>query len=266
MRVVSLHRYAVKSLGGEDLPCSRVEPGGLTGDRRWMVVTPQGRFLTRREVPAMALVGTVWHSGALDLVHVEAGACRIAEPDHDDYRAARVWGDVVMARDAGDAAADWLTRVLARPVRLVHIDDTRPRRVDPRFGRDGDRVGFADGFPLLITLVESLDALNARLADPIAMARFRPNVVIAGAPAFAEDGWTRLRIGAALVRVVKPCTRCVITTQDPGSGVVTTPMEPLRTLKTMGRVTPGTREPVFGQNAIPDAPGTIAVGDAVEVL
>jgi len=139
------------------------------------------------------------------------------------------------------------------------------RPVDADYGRDGDQVSFADGFPLLVTVVESLDALNRALASPVTMARFRPNLVIAGAPgAFAEDGWQALRIGDVTLRVVKPCTRCVITTQDPDSGEVVTKMEPLRTLMAMGRVMPGPRpEPIFGQNAIPDGAGTIAVGDAV---
>lgn len=265
MRIVALHRYPVKSLGGQVLDAVPVEPRGLAGARRWMMVTPEGRFLTRREVPMMAHVGATWTGSGIVLSHPGAGDLAVGDPVAGDAMPVRVWGDTVIATDAGDAAAHWLSDRFARPVRLVHMPETVVRPVDADYGRDGDQVSFADGFPLLVTVVESLDALNRALASPVTMARFRPNLVIAGAPgAFAEDGWQALRIGDVTLRVVKPCTRCVITTQDPDSGEVVTKMEPLRTLKAMGRVMPGPRpEPIFGQNAIPDGAGTIAVGDAV---
>lgn len=264
MRIVALHRYPVKSLGPEALTRALVEPCGLAGDRRWMVVTPEGRFVTRRDLPAMAHVRADWTGAEIVLAHRDGASCRVAEPLNGAALPVRVWDDTVLARDAGDAAAHWLSVRFGRAVRLVHMTGVRP--VAAEYGRLGDQVSFADGFPFLVTTVESLDALNCALASPITMARFRPNLVLAGAPAaFAEDGWTGLRIGAVTLRVVKPCTRCVITTQDPDSGAVVTAMEPLRTLRAMGRVTPGPRrEPVFGQNAIPEATGTITVGDAVE--
>jgi len=268
MRIVALHRYPVKSLGGQALDSVMIELRGLSGDRRWMMVTPEGRFLTRRELPAMAHIGAEWTESGIVLSHREAGQMAVPVPQGAPALGVNVWGDSVEATDAGDAAAHWLSALFARPVRLVHMADTIVRPVDPDFAQQGDQVSFADGFPLLVTTVESLDALNGRLASPITMARFRPNLVIAGAPAaFAEDDWRTLRIGDATMRVVKPCTRCVMTTQDPDSGEVPEKMEPLRTLKAMGRVMPGPRpEPIFGQNAIPEGAGMIAVGDRVEVL
>jgi uncharacterized protein YcbX len=260
----------VKSLGGQALMQAVVEPRGLAGDRRWMLTTPDGRFLTRREMPAMARIQAEWAERGIVLSHDDAGMLTVAEPLSGAERAVRVWDDVVAATDAGDVAAQWLSAVFARPVRLVHMPDAVQRPVDAGFGRAGDQVSFADGFPLLVTTVESLDELNRHLGAPITMARFRPNLVIAGAlAAFAEDGWQIVRIGDVRMRVVKPCTRCVITTQDPDSGEVVEKMEPLRTLRAMGRVMPGEgrlREPIFGQNAIPDDAGVIAVGDKVEVL
>ncbi|WP_353229568.1 MOSC N-terminal beta barrel domain-containing protein [Novosphingobium sp.] len=267
LRVVALHRYPVKSMGGQALTSARVEPRGIAGDRRWLMVTPQGRFLTRRELPVMALLHADPVDGGITLSHRDGGAISVAEPDHAQPLAVQVWGDPVMAHDAGDAAAHWLSTRMGRAVRLVHMPDTAHRPVDPAFGHVGDHVSFADGYPLLVAVVESLDALNARLPVPMPMARFRPNLVIAGASAFAEDGWHCLCIGDVTLRVVKPCTRCVVTTQDPDSGAVTDPLEPLKTLKAMGRVMASVRaEPIFGTNAIPDGPGTITVGDAVALL
>ena len=268
MRIVGLHRYPVKSLGGQTLEQAMVEPRGLAGDRRWMMVTPEGRFLTRRELPAMAHVSADWTGSGIVLSHRDGRQLAVSEPLTGTTLPVRIWGDAVQGHDAGDAVAEWLSAVFGCAVRLVHMPDSVVRPVDRDFARDGDQVSFADGFPLLVTTVESLDALNARLANPVSMARFRPNLVIAGAPAaFAEDGWQSLRIGAVTLRVAKPCTRCIMTTQDPDSGEVVEKMEPLRTLKAMGRVLPGPRpEPVFGQNAIPDGVGMIAVGDPVAVL
>ena len=267
MRVVALHRYPVKSMGGQALDWADIEPRGIAGDRRWLMVTPQGRFLTRRELPAMALLHADLAGNGIVLSHGDGGTLPVAQPDGAQPLAVQVWGDPVAAHDAGDAAAQWLTDRIGRAVRLVHMPDAAVRPVDPDFAREGDHVSFADGFPLLLTTVESLDALNCELAAPIPMARFRPNLVIEGAAAFSEDGWTVLRVGAVTLRLAKPCTRCVVTTQDADSGAVPDPMEPLRTLKAMGRVMPGARpEPIFGVDAIPDAPGTISLGDAVEVI
>ncbi len=267
LRVVALHRYPVKSLGGQALSQTLIAPRGLAGDRCWMVVTPDGRFLTRRELPAMARVAVDWTAQAIVLSQAGHADLIVPVPVDAPPVPVRVWGDSVTAHDAGDAAADWLSARLGQAVRLVHLPDGVVRPVNAAYGRAGDQVGFADAFPLLITVVESLDAVNRQLARPISMARFRPNLVLAGAAAFAEDGWQALLIGAVRLRVVKPCTRCVITTQDPDSGAVDDPGEPLRTLRAMGRVMPGDarREPVFGQNAIADGTGTIALGDRVEV-
>lgn len=142
--------------------------------------------------------------------------------------------------------------------------DQTVRPVDGAYGREGDMVSFADGFPLLLTTTPSLAALNARLEQPMEMARFRPNLVVSGIiEAFAEDGWKALRIGALTLRVVKPCTRCVITTQDPRTGEGQG-REPLAALRKMGRL--WDRMPVFGMNVIPDGPGVVELGQAVELL
>lgn len=267
LRLVSIWRYPAKSMGGSELPSARIEPRGIAGDRRWLMVTPEGRFLTRRELGVMALLRADPAPGGVVLTHRDGTSLAVAEPVGGAAMDVTIWGDPVTAIDAGDDAAHWLSARVGRAVRLVHMPDAVVRPVDPDFARAGDQVSFADGFPLLVTVVESLDALNRELAQPVTMDRFRPNLVIAGAAPFAEDGWTRLRLGEVTVRLANPCTRCIMTTQDPATGEVVTPMEPLRTLKAMGRVMPGARaEPIFGLNAIPEGSGVIRVGDVVEVL
>lgn len=265
MKIAALHRYPVKSMGGEAMDHATITPQGLRGDRRWMMVTPEGRFLTRRELPAMAHVrAEPRDDGGIVLHHAEAPSLPVMVPSVETRRAVKVWGDGVKATPAGAAADAWLSGRFGRAVQLVHMGADVVRPVDAAYGQPGDAVSFADGFPLLVTTCESLDALNAQLPAPIAMARFRPNLVIAGAAAaFAEDGWRVLRIGGLTLRLVKPCVRCVITTQDPDTGV-TDGREPLATLRRMGRV--WRRQPIFGVDAIPDGTAEVAVGDRVDLL
>ena len=143
------------------------------------------------------------------------------------------------------------------------MDDERARAVDPAFGEPGDHVGFADAYPLLATNASSLAALNAVLGTPVPMDRFRPSVTVSGLPAWSEDRWRRVRIGAMTFRAPAPCTRCVVVTRDQRTGASPDPGEPLRTLGRLNRHPSGI---VFGANLIPEAPGRLAVGDAVEVL
>lgn len=264
MKIAALHRYPVKSMGGEAMARATITPQGLAGDRRWMMVTPEGRFLTRRELPAMAQVrAEPRDDGGIVLHHAGVPSLPVTVPTVDMRRAVKVWSDGVQATPAGAAADTWLSARFGRAVQLVHMGEDVVRPVDAAYGQPGDAVGFADGFPLLVTTCESLDALNTQLPAPIAMARFRPNLVIAGAAAaFAEDGWQGLRIGGVTLRLVKPCTRCVITTQDPETGAADS-REPLATLRKMGRL--WQRQPIFGVNAIPDGTGDVAVGDRVEL-
>ena len=262
-RVEALHVYPVKGMRGRAREHSEVALHGLAGDRRWMVTDAEGGFLTQRQVAAMARLDAEPAADGLVLRHGPDG-CRVRVPAAGTARrSVSIWCDAVPAVDAGDAPAAWLSSVLGRPCRLVYMDDERARPVDPAFGQAGDHVGFADGFPLLAASVSSLSALNAALAAPVPMDRFRPSVTISGLPPWSEDRWRRIRIGAMTFRAPKPSTRCVVVTRDQRSGETTQPGEPLRTLGRLNRHPAGI---VFGANLVPDAPGRLAVGDTVEVL
>jgi len=290
--LASIHIYPLKSGRAVDLPGSRVEPWGLAGDRRWLVVDDTGRFVTQRAEPALALVtagyvpavpvagepASVPVAGKPASGPLAAGALTLSAPGHPvltvpapaQERGAEmlwvtVWRSRVRAAAAGDRADEWLSRFLGRAVRLVHLDDPTRRAVDPEFGAPEDRVSFADGYPLLLTTAGSLDALGRWLVaeghPPVPMNRFRPNVVVAGAPAWAEDGWRRIQIGAVTFRVAKPCGRCVVTTIDQE-----TAQRGRQPLDLLGRRRRFGQQLVFGQNVIPDAPGIIRVGDRVQIL
>jgi uncharacterized protein YcbX len=253
----------VKSCRGIALDRATVERRGLAHDRRWMIVDSEGAFVTQRTEPRLARVAVALEGDALVLSAPHAPPLRLALAlmPGTGRRRVRVWRDDVDAVDCGPEASAWLSAWLGAPVALVFMPDDAERRANPSYAREGDLVSFADGFPLLVASSSSLDDLNARLAAPLPMDRFRPNVVVHGFPAWAEDSWTRVRLGGVPARVLKPCDRCVITTTDQRTGE--RGVEPLRTLATFRA---RENKVYFAQNAVPDALGTIAVGDPVTVL
>ena len=266
MRVSDIRIYPVKGLHGHSVPEAVVEPWGLRGDRRYMVVDGTGRFLTQRQLPRMAVIEAALVAGGLALSAPGAGRIAVAEPDaYAAPVAATVWTNEVTARDVGADVAAWLSAALGTACRLVYMaDPASARPVDPDFAGCDDRVSFADGFPLLVTNEASLADLNTRLGAPVGMDRFRTSVAVDAAEPWAEDGWARLRIGAVPFAGTKDCARCVVTTVDQDTGVRSQENEPLRTLAGFRRKAGG--RIIFGQNLIPRGLGRIAVGDPVRVL
>jgi uncharacterized protein YcbX len=261
LRLAEIRIYPVKALAGAAWPAAEVEPWGLRGDRVWLVVDAAGRFLTQREHAGMALIAATATASGLLLEAPGAAALEVAAPGAAAPVArVTVWRDVVPARVAAPAAHAWLSEVLGVACRLVYLADRTARPIDPAYAQPGESVSFADGFPLLLTTLASLAELNASLALPVSMDRFRANLVVAGAAAWAEDGWRQVRVGEVVLRVVKPCARCVVTTIDPATGARPDRAEPLRTLAALR---PGV---TFGQNLIPAGRGVVRLGDAVEVL
>jgi len=265
MYLSSLYRFPLKSGKAEPLQRATLDALGLAGDRRWMLVDANGRFLTQRALPQMSQLCALWNvTGGLTLSAAGRIDLDVALPDADeDLRGVTVWSDSLRVPDAGDEAAQWVSEFLGRPARLVYVPESRARQVDTGYAQPGDRVAFADGFPLLLIGQSSLDDLSSRVGRPLEMLRFRPNLVIEGSTAFAEDGWKRIRIGDIEFRVVKPCSRCILTTIDPQSGERNADREPLTTLKTY-REQNG--EVMFGQNLVNDGNGVIEVGMPVTLL
>jgi uncharacterized protein YcbX len=267
----ALHIYPVKSLRGLAMPAAVVEPWGLTADRRWMLVDAErAKAVTQREQPRLALLAAEpVGGGGLRLTGPGLPALDVEVPGTGALETVRLFSDDIEVVPAGRAADDWFSGYLGRPVRLMHLDDPAVRRpVEPDYARPGDTVSLADGYPLLVTTTASLAALNALIADgeraaegPLPMNRFRPNAVVDGTEAWAEDGWRRVRIGEVTFRVPKPCGRCVVTTTDQDSGG--RGKEPLHTLGKYRKIGGSL---VFGQNLIPEHPGTLRVGDPLTIV
>ena len=263
MHLSSLHLYPIKSSAPLQVESALVEARGLQHDRRWMVVDAQGHFLTGRQLPRLTLVRAQPDPDGLVLQAPGMDRLPVARPVADTTLRVTVWKSEVHARPAGAEADRWISAFLGQPARLVHMEDGIRRPMIDAHSLPGDEVSFADAFPLLLISQAALEELNARLARPVSMLQFRPNLVVDGARAHAEDGWKRIRIGQVEFDVAKACTRCIFTTVDPARGERDAGGEPLRTLTTYRRTPDGV---TFGQNLIPRSPGRIRVGEAVQVL
>lgn len=268
MRLSALHLHPLKSAATLAVEHLDIEPRGPRGDRRWIVVDGDGRFVTARQTAALALVRAEPVEDGLRLSAPGREPLRVPTPRVDGPRLpVVVWKDTVDALVADADADAWLSGFLQRPVRLCYMDAAARRAVDPAYAQPGDEVSFADGYPLLAISQAALDGLNARLAaagaTPVSMTQFRPNLVVDGVAAHAEDDWRRVRIGAIEFDAVKPCTRCVFTTVDPELGRRRDDGQPLDLLKSYRRTPAGV---TFGMNLIPRGAGTLRIGDTVTVL
>jgi uncharacterized protein YcbX len=253
-RVASLHVYPVKSCRGMDVDAFRVTETGPEWDRRWMIVTSaDGRFITQRSHPAMARIAVAIAGGNLRLTGEDIAPLLVPLAHDGEARRVTIWDDGCLGVDSGDDAADWLAATLGEPLRLVRIDPSVPRLASTEYAGPGHYpVSFSDGYPVLMISRESLADLNRRLPEAVPMERFRPNVVIEGVAAYAEDAMVRFRFGYVVLRGVKRCARCAIPTTDQRTGARHPHQEPIRTLKEY-RHDRALKGVVFGQNCVIDA-------------
>jgi uncharacterized protein YcbX len=266
MHVSSLHLHPVKSLRALSVQQLELDPEGVAGDRRFMVVDPDGGFLTQRTLPRMALVDALIEGDALALGGEGFGRVRVSRPS--DPRAqtlrVRIWkSEGLVAEDCGEEAAEWLTSILGTPCRLVRSGCAFRRPVKGSPPGSDDRVGFADAYPVLVASRPSLADLNVRLGEAaVPMDRFRPNIVVEGCAPYAEDTWGRVRIGRVTLRAAGPCSRCIISSTDQATGE--RGVEPLRTLASYRRDPSDPTHVNFAQNFVhEDKSGVIRVGDPV---
>jgi uncharacterized protein YcbX len=270
MHVSGLFIYPVKSLRGIAVPAVQVDELGFAGDRRFLVIDETGKFLTQRQLPRMALVSTALVDGTLTLSAADQGRIRV--PTASDPAAplvtTTVWkSEGLLTEDCGAAAADWLSDFLQLKCRLVRLGEKFRRPVLKKAGRAGDLFSFADGAPVLVTSEASLASLNDHIlenaGEPVPMDRFRPNLVIAGSEAFAEDEWPSFRAGGVVLRQAGKSDRCIVTTTDQLTGA--RGKEPLRTLATFRRDPVQPSSVYFGANYINESKrGVVHIGAKVE--
>lgn len=253
--------HPVKSMAGQMVEEAALTADGLAGDRQFVVATGKGKCLTARECPSLVLINAVVEGDSLLLSTTSGDTLRISlfKPFTEQH-VIRVWDDDVTGLDMGDEVSRWLSGYLGRDCRMLSMVKSSVRQGKFR----GTPNGFADATPLLLTCEASLIDLNARLERPVTQRNFRPNIVVEGPmEPFGEDLWSEFKIGDIAVKDTWGCSRCILTTVDPDTGIKSNDMEPITTLKTF-RPAPDKRI-YFGQNIIPQNEGIIHVGDRVEI-
>ena len=261
--ISSLHIYPIKSCAGQELQKASLDSRGIYLDRSWVIINKMGKIITQREVPALSTVQPILNDSDLSIsapnMEALSVSCQITGTTHE----VDIWGDICQGIDQGNEAADWFSTFLGNSSRLLFFNPNFVRSVDPCYASGSeDQVGFADSFPILIISEGSLADLNARLAKSVQMNRFRPNIVVADCPPYAEDKWKKIQIGDVDLDIVKPCGRCSTILVEQETGL--SDKEPLRTLAKY-RIFEGP-SPTFGQNALHHDPGCFQRGMAVKIL
>lgn len=248
IRLSEINVYPVKACRGIPLESSVVRASGLQWDRRWMFVDAKGVFLTQRTHPQLARVATRIGASTLDLTAPSLPTLSLPLAEEGRPVGARVWQSELTALDQGDAVADWASAAIGTPARIVRAAEVTERHANREYtGVTYSPMGFADGYPVLVVNRESLTELNRRMPEPIPVGRFRPNLVIDGLEPFAEDHIDTITIGAVALRLVKPCTRCVVTSTDQVTGERSTnPLPVLRTFRWNSEL----KGVAFGENAV----------------
>lgn len=263
--VSALYIYPVKSLGGISLASSKITKRGLEYDRRWMLVDDHKQFLTQRAHPQMALLKTAIDETSILLHHSDdpGDFLRLPlQPVPKETVTVKIWDDYCEGQYAEEEQNEWLSKKLGISCKAVFMPDDSKRKLDPKYAKnDEDITGFADGYPVLLISEASLQDLNNRLDKPVPMDRFRPNIVIAGTAAFAEDTMKIFRIGSSNFYGVKLCGRCIITTTNQQTGE--RGKEPLKTLAGYRTIN---NKVCFGQNVICEEGGSISIGEHVEII
>lgn len=283
LRLSQINIYPVKSLDGYSPQSARVERQGLQYDRRWMITDLDGQFMTQRTHGKMALLRATLEAGHLVIAEKQHEANRIAIPINQAALTncgVVVWNDTVQAAQTTPEANAWLSDFLGMSCQLVYLPETSHRAVDAAYNRGDDRVSFADGYPFLLLGEASMQELNNRLEEkgrptavdqadvaPLSIRRFRANLIFSGGVPYQEDTFADFRIGEVDFVGVKNCSRCVLVTRDPDTGVAGT--EPLATLAAYRQKG---NKVLFGQNVVwnfqawqGENPPEVRVGDTLTI-
>jgi uncharacterized protein len=257
----AIYVYPVKSLAGIRVTSWPVVKTGLKYDRKWMLIDNEHQFLSQRRLPKMALIKTALTEHSLILTAPGMDDLTLElELKSGNVINSTIWHDQVDTLTVSNQADAWFTQFLQTECRLVYQPDTAIRPVNPSFAKADDQTALSDGFPFLLLSENSLMALNQAMHLNLPITRFRPNLVVSGCEAYAEDTWCEITIGSIGFRLPKPCARCSVPTIDQETGL--TGKEPLTTLN---RLRKWQNKVYFGQNALHNGIGILSVGDTVQI-
>ncbi len=273
MKIEDIIVYPVKSLRGISLPSAQLKRRGLQYDRRWMLIKPNGQFISQRDYPILSRIQVAIIEDQLHFDYLDDTGYSLqinAYPiEKGPLLRTEVWGNEAKALPISQAANKWFSQLIESECQLVYMPDSSKRLVNQKYAGEDDIVSFADGYPILAIGTSSLEDLNKRLETAIEMERFRPNLVVSGEEAFGEDRWNHFKINQLNFRGIKPCARCIMTTVDSDKGVKAG-AEPVKTLASYRKVN---NNVYFGMNLIwshqldkeIEAP-VIKVGDSIEII
>ena len=266
LKLSEIYIYPVKSLGGIRLDFANITTRGLENDRRFMLVDENGRFLSQREHPQLAIFQTEIEGKFLKITHKKTKqnlTINLSPPSQPSLLSVTIWDDNTTAVESSSEASAWFTKILEIPVRLVYMPEESQRKTDTQYSLTGEEItSFSDGYPILIIGQSSLDDLNDRLENPVNINRFRHNFVFTNGEPFEEDNWHEFTVGNIRFFGVKPCARCIMTTIDQETGEKKD-REPLLTLNKYRKAG---NKILFGQNVLISQLGTVSVGEDVTVI
>lgn len=274
MQLSEIYIYPIKSLAGIQVQQAVVTLRGLEHDRRFMLTTPDGTFLTQRTIPEMALLKVkivedelhIWHKQqATDILTIPTQPTQFigAQPTE-------VWGHPCEGHILEKHINDWFSQQLNTPCQLIYMTNDSLRPVDQAYRKEGEIVSFADGYPYLLLGQASMDNLNKRLDRPVDINRFRANLIFSGGEPFEEDRWEYFKIGDLLFRGTKPCARCQVPNINQATAAIE--QEPNRTLAKFRRFkVNGKNKILVGMNAcweqgLSGEFNSLKVGDTVQKI
>lgn len=262
--ISALYIYPIKSLAGISVNQAELKTRGLQHDRRWMLINKKGRALTQRQLPKMAQLQPEYDPAGWKIIDKTTSASSVLvpwEPKSNDSMQVNIWGDKVEGHFVSKEVDDWFSNTLDKEVSLVYMQEGTNRLVDQDFAKQNEIVSFADGYPVLLISEASLSDFNTKLDIDIEMRRFRPNIVISGTEAYAEDQWKSFEIAGINFQVAKPCARCSVPGIDPDTSI--SQQKILDALKQYRSDGPKT---YFGQNLLYQQSGLLKVGDELNQI
>ncbi len=262
LTIHSLHVYPIKSCRGIDLQTAELVETGIKYDRHWMLVDELGNFLSQRQLPQMAAISCQISDQSLIVTTDNEEPLEVAlEQTAKGFKSVKIWNDECKAGVVSKQASAWFSKVLGQSCELVYLPESEKRQVDTRYAEPGQIVGFADGFPLLIVSLASIDLLNEKLEQKVSIDRFRPNIVIDGCAAHAEDDWHQIAIDDIVIQLAKPCSRCVIPSIDQHSSEKHPTI-----LKALASYRRSENMIFFGQNGLHNRNGMLTTGQVIQLI
>jgi len=266
LKLSEIYIYPVKSLGGIRLDVANITTRGLENDRRFMLVDENGRFMSQRERPQLAIFQTKIEGDLLKITDKKTSqilTINLSPNSQSTPLSVTIWDDETSAIEVSSEASIWFTQALKFSTRLVYMPEESQRKTDAQYSLTGKEItSFSDGYPILIIGQSSLDDLNSRLENPVNINRFRPNFVFTDGEPFEEDAWHEFNINNIRFFGIKPCGRCIMTTIDQDTGEKKG-KEPLLTLNKYRKAS---NKILFGQNVLISQLGTVSVGDDVVIV